>query len=1119
MLANDQVGLSYAASHEAILQAALVKHDLWPVGLPLPQPAEAATGVAGVSSVYFLYLPNSNGSGRYIVAKFDERSRSEHEWEALEDLRRVSVPLGILKPIEGNRRDDGVLIFDAAEGLVGHKNCITLLKLLQHQIGVNTSNCIKGIAKTFSVLAPFYAREPGRPQKFNGSQKLVWNDVLPIYKNTVSNGLETAKRHFPTVDWTQKTISLPGIGRALPNPLHEPLFRSKQGTGAIQLSRIHGDLNLTNVLVAVEANREVDQALIIDLANCKPDRPLASDFARFELEVWRNVISKLPIDETTLLQSCLQARDCLDGRLDRLTDSTHPGILSGIKIVNEVRRLASQFLKIDRLTSTPYTLEDFFHCLYFLNIRALSYEDVRNSSCTAKVLILGSALTLEYLNELNAGSYASDASHKRWTPPRASISVERNGSLPSSAVGATASLSEQHTNDILTFEPSGTVEAAASSRPQSAFESPLTEAERHTVLKRVQEAKIDPKLHRNLRQAVRIDLKLTETPPSITPPLNVLDETKSSIDTKAIHQPIDEVFKRMDGGLLLILGEPGSGKTNLLLEIGESLVRDASQDVRHPIPIVFNLSTWTHDQQNRPLDEWMSDDLKRSYGVNADAADALVQHGLLLPLFDGLDEVASARRAECVDAIVAFQTSAGLPHMALCCRSSEYQNLSKKLIARITVRVERLTPEDVDRAIAHPSLEYVRRALIEDPELRLFIDAPLWLHVLFLAATIPVDGEAQADPMRRLYGRYVKYALGRPRSKATRKRTSANDLLSWLTLLAHEMQERQQAQFDVDQLDMSWALLDHKNQTTTRRPSPQPSHNQPLPSQGAIKLWQRAAFGLAGFFIGWFFDSYLLGHAEWLGIVLAVFAASRVEGRVDAAEDLQFSFSSGYSRWRLLVISGAVFGTIFGWGSSVAGGIFVGLLVALFEFLQGGYQARSVSRGLTPNYKTSQSLRHALRILGIGAASGALLISIGKANWSEAYSLFSHHDFIRAGTWVIVGAAILAGEKGGWFVLRHYFVRLILRFRNFAPLRYVRFLREADDRLFLVERGNSYEFIHLTFRDYMATLQESDIDRFVRYSSSYSGHPQRGATISKLAFAWTNILAAARRSIVRASPI
>jgi eukaryotic-like serine/threonine-protein kinase len=55
-------------------------------------------------------------------------------------------------------------------------------------------------------------------------------------------------------------------------------------------------------------------------------------------------------------------------------------------------------------------------------------------------------------------------------------------------------------------------------------------------------------------------------------------------------------------GMLLILGEPGSGKTTTLLDLAANLLTRAKADAKERVPIVLNLSNW---KKKQPLVEWI----------------------------------------------------------------------------------------------------------------------------------------------------------------------------------------------------------------------------------------------------------------------------------------------------------------------------------------------------------------------------------------------------------------------------------------------------------------------------------------------------------------------------------
>ena len=68
------------------------------------------------------------------------------------------------------------------------------------------------------------------------------------------------------------------------------------------------------------------------------------------------------------------------------------------------------------------------------------------------------------------------------------------------------------------------------------------------------------------------------------------------------------------GRSLLILGAPGSGKTTMLLELARQLIERARQEVTEPIPVVFNLSSWT---EKLTLADWLARELNNIYDSTA----------------------------------------------------------------------------------------------------------------------------------------------------------------------------------------------------------------------------------------------------------------------------------------------------------------------------------------------------------------------------------------------------------------------------------------------------------------------------------------------------------------------
>jgi len=589
-----------------------------------------------------------------------------------------------------------------------------------------------------------------------------------------------------------------------------------------------------------------------------------------------------------------------------------------------------------------------------------------------------------------------------------------------------------------------------SERVMQGSPAPLDPALRLKLLDKVQRDRVDPRLSQGLRRAIRVDLGLTEIPDVVQSKLRVYVELESGA---VIEQPIvgsiKDIFERTAGGRLLILGEPGTGKTNLLLELASSLIENAKHDETLPIPVVFNLPRWTLGKRDRTLTEWLKDDLAREYGVSRTTADALVTQNLILPLLDGLDEVSQERRAACVDAINTFQHGRDLGRLAVCCRTAEYADIPK-LELGAAVRVEKLVRADIEREIEKPGLEYVKSAMACDPQLWEIIDTPLRLHVLYGAAQVePSSGDKSGDPIVRLYARYVEYALGRDADGSPRKRTARELMLRWLGWLAAGMRRRSQSQFAFEDLDASW-IPSKRGQWVARWFS----HFVPGLVGGLAQLFSVLALVLVG------------ALAVGIGAVLGVWPVGvRPVGAlvVWLGTVLFGGLVEGLDKW---LASGLVFWLVAGPVVWMGIGLGVGLLFGL----ERGLQPPPVSGRSAPNRAAQQSLRYALRI-------GLSSVTIGLLGFGvlRLYVRYAFAPRLLFGIVALFGV-MLALKSGGWFALRYYITRLFLWWFRLAPLQYVRFLAEATERLFLIRRGGSHGFLHITFRDYMANVHGPNAD-------------------------------------------
>ncbi|MGB7518330.1 MAG: NACHT domain-containing protein, partial [Spirulinaceae cyanobacterium] len=188
--------------------------------------------------------------------------------------------------------------------------------------------------------------------------------------------------------------------------------------------------------------------------------------------------------------------------------------------------------------------------------------------------------------------------------------------------------------------------------------SPLTPKEyrkRQDLLTKVKNFWVKGVLEKSFHNQALIELGLEESPDTVAYLGNIILETEDFLP-----RPLTEAIKVIDifkgnntEESLLILGEPGLGKTTTLLQLAQDLISRAEQDINLPIPVVFNLSAWNNKPQK--IEDWLIEELATKYDVPQAISKTWLKKQQILPLLDGLDEVEVDYRDNCIAALNQFK--------------------------------------------------------------------------------------------------------------------------------------------------------------------------------------------------------------------------------------------------------------------------------------------------------------------------------------------------------------------------------------------------------------------------------------------------------------------------------
>jgi DNA polymerase III delta prime subunit len=350
------------------------------------------------------------------------------------------------------------------------------------------------------------------------------------------------------------------------------------------------------------------------------------------------------------------------------------------------------------------------------------------------------------------------------------------------------------------------VRVQAEGPPQSPPTSALQLQNRTRLLQKVRTFWITGVLEQSLHGAALLALGLQEQPDAVANPWRlIIQEAGRASSPLPAGTRITEVYDEAHGELL-ILGEPGAGKTTLLLELARDLLDRAEQEQTHPIPVVFNLSSWMRKRQS--LATWLVEELETKYRVPRMVGSAWINADQVLPLLDGLDEVDAPSRTACMQAINEYHQAHHLVPLVVCCRMNEYLSQESQLALSRAVTIQPLTTGQINEYFARigERVAALRMVFQDDSILQELATTPLMLTVLIMvyqdSSVEEIKGEGSAEVRKQQI--FATYAQRMLRRRSARSRISPRQTIYWLGYLAQQMRQQSQTVFYIERMQPTW---------------------------------------------------------------------------------------------------------------------------------------------------------------------------------------------------------------------------------------------------------------------------------------------------------------------------
>ncbi|MEQ8975524.1 MAG: NACHT domain-containing protein [Coleofasciculus sp. C1-SOL-03] len=616
---------------------------------------------------------------------------------------------------------------------------------------------------------------------------------------------------------------------------------------------------------------------------------------------------------------------------------------------------------------------------------------------------------------------------------------------------------------------------------------PITRQEyrnRQALLNQVNNFWVKGVLEKSLYNQVMIELGLEERPDAITNHWSAIIETDDSPQPLPDGTNIIYIFDQIGiGRTLLILGEPGSGKTTTLLELTRDLIDRAKQNSNLLIPAFLNLSAWTNKQQK--IANWLVEELYTRYDIPKEIGQVWVTQQKLLPLLDGLDEVKAEYRDDCIAALNQFKQEYYGAELVVCSRIKDYEALSSRLNFQSAVYIRLLTLEQICDYLDNVGgdLRGLRALMEEDTVLQELAQSPLMLNIMTLAYQgVAVEDlpktEIAEERRKQLFDDYIEKMFHRPNRSKGKQIYSKYKTIRWLNWLAQRMVQESQTIFLIETIQPYLWL-------------------QNIQDKLVYGFILGLNLGLLSFIFLYLLDITVFGFIGIpLFLILGMTKGNQVQ--IQPIELLQWSWKKGLHDWYAFINKSKIYSSSFfmistakfylesnsynqilrifialsgGLISAIALTIFMTISVGTWRFLMAGFQIKNTANTTVPNQGIKKSFKNAIFTTLIGCLITVViclpLIGLTELLHIKPESL-TGLGILKLG----LSVGLMVGTMRGFLcIIQHFILRLILYFNNYIPWNYAHFLDYAAERIFLQKVGGGYIFIHRMLMEHFAQIE------------------------------------------------